>query len=89
MARTRKAATARKSARKAKRKSTTRKSAKRAAAKRRPARKVARKRARKAAKPRSLGGRIVQAADLVLDTLSEAERLHTRTTRKAGFQELE
>ena len=81
MARTRKAATARK----AKRKSTTRKSAKRAAAKRRPARKVA----RKAAKPRSIGGRIVKAVDSVLDAFSEAERLHTRTTRKAGFQEFE
>lgn len=80
MARTRKTATVRKPARKAKPKST-----KRAAAKRRPARKVA----RKAAKPRSLGGRIVKAVDSVLDAFSEAERLHTRTTRKAGFQEFE
>lgn len=50
---------------------------------------TARKPARKAAKPRSLGGRIAKAVESVLDTLSEAERLHARTMHKAGFQELE
>lgn len=54
-----------------------------------PARKVARKRARKAKAPEGIGTRIAHAVDAVLGTLTEAERLHTQTTRKGGFQELE
>jgi hypothetical protein len=71
-----------------------RKTARRAAAKpRRPARKTGRKPGRKtrrkAATRPGLGARIEQAVEAVLDTLTEAERLHARTVRKAGFQELE
>ena len=78
-AKTRRAASAR-------RQSAKRKTAKPAASR---AKKPARKRARKPAKPEGIGERLVHAVDAVLDTLTDAERLHARTTRKAGVQELE
>lgn len=88
MAKTRKAARKAKPARKAAKKA-SRKSVKRAAAKS-PKRKAARRKTvRKATKPEGIGTRIEHAVAAVLDTLTDAERLHAQTTRKIGFQELE
>jgi len=71
-------------------KKTARKTVKRAAAKRKPARKPARKAARtRKAKPAGVGARIAAAVGAVIGTLTEAEQLHTKTAKKAGFQELE
>jgi hypothetical protein len=82
--------TAKKSAKKTGRKtaktSAKRKAVKRAAA-RKPARKAAKRRPRKA-KSESLGLRLEHAMAAVLDTLTDAERLHTRVAAK-GVQELE
>lgn len=76
-----------KAARTAKRaKTAKRKTAKRAAAKK-PARKVAKRRPRKA-KSESLGLRLEHAMAAVLDTLTDAERLHGRLAGK-GVQELD
>jgi hypothetical protein len=63
------------------------KSARRAAAKKR-ARKAPRRSVSKVTKRRGIGARIERAVEAVLDTLTEAERLHARTAGKAGFQEL-
>jgi hypothetical protein len=94
MAKKRKAAKARKgkakTARKRATKTARRKPAKRAAAKK-PARKAAPKSAKRRprkAKSESLGARLEHAMAAVLDTLTDAERLHTRVAAK-GVQELE
>ena len=63
-----------------------RKTVKRAAAKK-PARKAAKRRPRKA-KSENLGLRVEHAMAAVLDTLTDAERLHGRLAGK-GVQELE
>ena len=94
MAKKRKATTARagkaKRAKKAARKSVKRKTAKRAAAKkpvRKSAAKAAKRRPRKT-KSESIGTRLEHAMAAVLETLTDAERLHTRVAAK-GVQELE
>jgi hypothetical protein len=79
-----------KKAKKAARKPVKRKTAKRAAAKK-PARKTAAKAARRRprkAKSEGIGARLEHAMAAVLETLTDAERLHTRVAGK-GVQELE
>lgn len=62
----------------------------RRAAGRKPAKVRARKVRRKTrSKPEGIAARLAHAVDAVLGTLSEAERLHAKTTRTKGFQELE
>jgi hypothetical protein len=94
MAKKRKVAKARrgkvKSAKKTARKTAKRKTVKRAAAKK-PARKAAPKAAKRRprkAKSQSIGARLEHAMSAVLETLTDAERLHTRVAAK-GVQELE
>jgi len=94
MAKKRKVAKARrgkvKSVKKKARKTAKRKTVKRAAAKK-PARKAAPKAAKRRprkAKSQSIGARLEHAMSAVLDTLTDAERLHTRVAAK-GVQELE
>ena len=97
MARKRKPTTSRKGKAKAARTAARRKTVKRAAA-RKPARKSAPKPARKPvrkvakrrrkAKSENLGQRIEDATAAVLDTLSDADRLHDRLADK-GVQEPE
>ena len=94
MAKRRKVAKARKAKTKTKakpaRKTAKRKTAKRAAA-RKPARKTAAKSAKRRprkAKPEGIGARLEHAMAAVLETLTDAERLHTRVAAK-GIQELE
>jgi hypothetical protein len=82
----RKAAPKRKKARKPARRTAARKATKKAA--RKTARKPARKKARKP-KQEGIAARFAHAVDAVLDTLTDAERLHAQTTHKKGFQELE
>lgn len=82
----RKAASKRKTARKAARRTAARKTAKKAA--RKTSRKPARRKARKP-KQEGIAARLAHAVDAVLDTLTDAERLHAQTARKKGFQELE
>lgn len=97
MARKRKTTTSRKGKAKAGRTAARRKTVKRAAARkparktagkpaRKPARKVARR--RRKAKSENLGQRIEHATAAVLDTLTDAERLHDRLADK-GVQEPE
>jgi hypothetical protein len=81
---------AKKTARKPARKTAKRKTVKRAAAKK-PARKAAPKAAKRRprkAKSQSIGARLEHAMSAVLETLTDAERLHTRVAAK-GVQELE
>lgn len=94
MAKKRKVAKARrgkvKSAKKTARKTAKRKTVKRTAAKkptRKAAPKAAKRRPRKA-KSQSIGARLEHAMSAVLETLTDAERLHTRVAAK-GVQELE
>jgi hypothetical protein len=84
MAKKRKAAKARTG--KTRRSAAKRKTVKRAAA-RKPARKTAKRRPRKA-KSESIGARLEHAMAAVLDTLTDAERLHSRVAGR-GVQELE
>jgi hypothetical protein len=85
MAKKRKAA----KARRGKAKTAKRRTVKRAAAVK-PARKTARKTAKRRpkAKPVGIGARLEHAMAAVLDTLTDAERLHARVAAR-GVQELE
>ena len=92
MAKKRKTAKAAKAGRRktaSRRKPAARKTARRAASK--PARKTARKPARKRAakpKPEGIAARFGHAVEAVLDTLTDAERLHAQSVRR-GVQEIE
>jgi hypothetical protein len=84
MAKKRKAVKARKAKVRPARTTARRKTVKGAAAKK-PVRKAAK---RRRTKSKSIGARLEQAPEAVLETLTDAERLHTRVAAK-GVQELE
>ncbi|HWE77088.1 MAG TPA: hypothetical protein VG270_01090 [Pseudolabrys sp.] len=85
MAKKRKAVKARKAKVRPARTTARRKTVKGAAAKK-PVRKAAKR--RRKTKSKSIGARLEHAPEAVLETLTDAERLHTRVAAK-GVQELE